>query len=113
MEKGGRGTGFTLGDKLTWLASTVMDDTWQPIFLRCGIADGCMAIAPFGPKVPQAVQDLVMQTKADIESGKLVVFQGPILAQDGSTKVAAGETLSDEAMGSVDWFVQGVVGSPK
>ena len=107
------GTGFTLGDKLTWLASTVLDGTWEPIFLRCGIADGCMAIAPFGPKVPQDVQDLVAQTKADIESGKTVVFAGPIVDQDGNVKVAEGEVLSEEAMGSVDWFVDGVIGSPK
>jgi basic membrane lipoprotein Med (substrate-binding protein (PBP1-ABC) superfamily) len=107
------GTGFTLGDKLTWLASTVLDGTWEPIFLRCGIADGCMAIAPFGPKVPQEVQDLVAQTKADIESGTTVVFAGPIVDQDGNVKVAEGEVLSEEAMGSVDWFVDGVIGSPK
>jgi basic membrane protein A len=107
------GTGFTLGDKLTWLASTVLDGTWQPIFLRCGMADGCMAMAPFGPKVPQDVQDLVMQTKADIEAGNIVVFKGPITAQDGTVKVAEGETLTEDAMGSVDWFVEGVVGSPK
>ena len=107
------GTGFTLGDKLTWLASTVIDDTWEPIFLRCGISDGCMAIAPFGPKVPKEVQDLVMQAKADIESDTIIVFKGPILDQDGNVKVAEGEVLTDDAMGSVDWFVQGVIGSPK
>ena len=107
------GTGFTLGGKLTWLASTVLDGTWEPIFLRCGISDGCMAIAPFGPKVPQEVQDLVMQTKADLESGTTVVFKGPIVDQDGNVKVAEGEVLSDENMGSVDWFVEGVTGSPK
>ena len=107
------GTGFTLGGTLTWLASTVIDGTWEPIFLRCGIADGCMAIAPFGPKVPQEVQDLVMQAKADIEAGNIVVFKGPIKDQDGNIKVADGEVLSDDAMGSVDWFVEGVIGSPK
>jgi basic membrane lipoprotein Med (substrate-binding protein (PBP1-ABC) superfamily) len=107
------GTGFTLGGKLTWLASTVVDGTWEPIFLRCGIADGCMAIAPFGPKVPQDVQDLVAQTKTDLESGKLVVFKGPIQDQNGNVKVAAGQVLTDDAMSSVDWFVKGVIGSPK
>lgn len=107
------GTGFTLGGKLTWLASTVLDGTWQPIFLRCGIADGCMAIAPFGPKVPQEVQDLVMQVKADIEAGKIVVFAGPITDQDGTVRIAEGEVLTDDQMSSVDWFVKGVVGSPK
>lgn len=107
------GTGFTLGDKLTWLASTVLDGTWKPIFLRCGLADGCMAIAPFGPKVPQEVQDLVMQKEAEINAGTLVVFKGPIVDQDGTVRVADGEILSADVMGSVDWFVKGVTGSPK
>jgi basic membrane protein A len=107
------GTGFTLGGKLTWLASTVLDGTWKPIFLRCGMADGCMAIAPFGPKVPQAVQDLVLQKKNEIEAGTLVVFQGPIVDQAGKIRVAKGEVLSADAMSSVDWFIKGVVGSPK
>jgi len=107
------GTGFTLGGKLTWLASTVMDGTWTPIFLRCGMADGCMAMAPFGPKVPQEVQDLVMQKKAEIEAGTLVVFKGPLSDRDGNLKVADGEVLSPDAMGSADWFVKGVVGNPK
>ena len=107
------GTGFTLGDKLTWLASTAVDGTWEPIFLRCGIADGCMAIAPFGDKVPQDVQDAVMQAKAEIEGGTLVVFAGPIVDQDDNVKVAEGEVLTDDLMASVDWFVKGVVGNPK
>jgi basic membrane lipoprotein Med (substrate-binding protein (PBP1-ABC) superfamily) len=107
------GIGFTLGDKLTWLASTVLDGTWEPIFLRCGIADGCMAMAPYGPKVPQEVQDTVNQTRADIEAGTTVVFTGPVVDQDGTVRVAEGEVLAADAMSAVDWFVKGVTGSPK
>lgn len=107
------GIGFTLGDTLTWLASTVIDGTWTPIFLRCGIADGCMAMAPFGPNVPQEVQDAVNQTRADIEAGTTVVFAGPVVDQDGTVRVAEGEVLAEDAMSSVDWFVQGVIGSPQ
>lgn len=107
------GQGFTLGDKFTWLASTVLDKTWEPIFLRCGLADGCMAIAPFGPKVPKEVVDKVAQVQADLESGKIVTFAGPIKDQNGEIKIKEGEVLTDDAMSNVDWFVQGVVGSPK
>ncbi len=107
------GTGFTLGDKLTWLASTVIDGTWKPIFLRCSMAEGCMAIAPFGPKVPQEVKDAVNNAKADLDAGKIVVFKGPIKDQDGNVKVAEGAVLTDDAMSSVDWFVEGVIGKPK
>jgi len=107
------GIGYTLGGKLTWLASTVIDGTWEPIFLRCGIADGCLAMGPFGPNVPQDVQDQVLQVKDAIESGEFVVFAGPILDQEGNVVVAEGEVLTPELMNSVDWFVQGVTGSPK
>jgi basic membrane lipoprotein Med (substrate-binding protein (PBP1-ABC) superfamily) len=107
------GIGYTLGGKLTWLASTVLDGTWEPIFLRCGIADGCMEMAPYGPKVPQEVKDAVEQARADLEAGTKVVFAGPIVDQDGNVKVAEGEELTADLMGSVDWFVKGVVGSPK
>ena len=107
------GIGHTLGGTLTWLTSTVIDGTWEPIFLRCGIGDGCMAMAPFGPKVPQEVQDQVMQVKDEIVAGNISVFAGPIVDQDGNVVVAEGEELPVEVMGSVDWFVQGVIGSPK
>ncbi len=107
------GTGYTLGDTLTWLTSTVIDGTWEPIFLRCGLWDGCMAMAPFGPRVPQEVQDEVMDVSGAIESGELVVFAGPIFDQDGNVVVAEGEQLTPDQMSSVDWFVQGMIGSPQ
>src|SRR5450830_1696472 len=107
------GSGFTLGDKFTWLASTVMDKTWTPIFLRCGLADGCMAIAPYGPEVPQEVKDKVAEVQAGLEAGTIVTFAGPIVDQDGNEKIKKGEVLTDDAMSTVDWFVKGVVGNPK
>lgn len=107
------GSGFTLGGKFTWLASTVIDKTWKPIFLRCGLADGCMAVAPFGPEVPQTVIDKFNQVQADLQSGKIKTFAGPIKDQDGNIKIKEGEVLTEDAMSNVDWFVQGVVGSPK
>ncbi len=107
------GSGYTLGGTLTWLTSTVLDGTWEPIFLRCSLWDGCMALAPFGPKVPQEVQDEVMAVSDSIESGETVVFAGPIYDQDGNVVVAEGDELTADVMSSVDWFVQGMVGSPK
>ena len=71
------GTGFTLGDKLAWLASTVIDGTWKPIFLRCGMADGCMAMAPYGPKVPQEVKDAVAKVRGELAAKTLVPSRAP------------------------------------
>jgi basic membrane protein A len=107
------GTGFTLGGKVIFLTQSVIDKTWKPIFLRCGVKDGCMAVAPFGAKVPKDVQDKVTQAMKDADDGKIVVFKGPIKDQTGAVKVAEGKTLTDDQLGSLDWFVEGVTGSPK
>lgn len=107
------GTGYTLGGTLTWLTSTVLDGTWEPIFLRCSLFDGCMEMAPFGPLVPQEVQDEVLAVSADVEDGTIVVFAGPVVDQDGNVVVAEGEVLTPDVMGSIDWFVEGIIGSPK
>jgi basic membrane protein A len=70
-------------------------------------------MGPFGPNVPQEVQDEVFGVKDDIEAGNTVVFTGPVLDQEGNAVVAEGEVLTPDMMSSVDWFVQGVTGSPK
>jgi basic membrane protein A len=81
--------------------------------MRCSVADGCMAIAPFGPKVPEEVKTKFAAALADLEAGTITIFKGPILDQDGTVRVKEGETLTDEQLGNVDWFVKGVIGQPK
>ena len=107
------GTGFTLGDKMTWIASTVIDGTWKPMFKRWGMADGVMAVAPFGPSVPQEVKDAVNAANTALNAGEIVVFKGPIKDQEGNIKVAEGEVLTDDLLSSSDWFVEGVIGQAK
>jgi basic membrane protein A and related proteins len=107
------GTGFTLGPTLVKLTQSVIDGTWTPIFLRCGISDGCMALAPWGPKVPQEVKDKVAQALKDIDSGKIVLLAGPIVDQGGNVVVKQGEVLTEDLMANVTWFVKGVLGSTK
>jgi basic membrane lipoprotein Med (substrate-binding protein (PBP1-ABC) superfamily) len=107
------GVGFTFGDTMTKQAQAVIDGTWKPEFLRCGVAEGCMQIAPFGPNVPQAAKDKVTELLDTLKAGNLAVFEGPIVDQEGKKRVPAGGTLTDEELGTVDWFVKGVIGSPK
>jgi basic membrane protein A len=108
------GTYYTLGPTLTWLTQEVIDGKWGDApFVTCGISAGCMGIAPFGPKVPQAVQDLVKAKLAEIDAGTLVVFKGPIMDQNGTVVIPEGDVLTPDRMSGVDWFVKGVVGSPK
>ena len=107
------GSGYTLGGKLTWLASTVLDGTWTPIFLRCSLQEECMELSEFGKAVPQDVQDAVLKAVDDLDAGTVLTFAGPITDQDGNIVVAEGEVLTDDMMSNVDWMVEGMVGSPK
>jgi basic membrane protein A len=50
---------------------------------------------------------------AEIDAGTLVVFKGPIVDQNGTVVIPEGAVLTPDKMSGVDWFVKGVVGSPK
>ncbi len=74
------------------------------------MADGILDLAPFGDMVPQEVQDEVNAAKAQIIDGTLHPFTGPITDNTGELRVEEGETMSDEALLSFDWLVEGVTG---
>jgi simple sugar transport system substrate-binding protein len=75
-----------------------------------GIKDGMNDLVSVNSAVPDAAKKLVAQKKADIVAGKFHVFQGPIKGQDGKDVVAAGKTLTDKEIDSIDWYVEGVEG---
>jgi hypothetical protein len=43
-------------------------------------------------------------------SGKFKVFSGPMKLQDGTTKLAAGQTFTDADIDSIKFYVEGVEG---
>ena len=66
--------------------------------------------APLGNHA-QNVRDLTEAAKADIKSGKLVVFTGPIKDQKGVERIPTGMVPSDKELLGMDWFVEGVIGT--
>jgi basic membrane protein A len=83
---------------------------WETHQFWGGLADGIVELAEYSPKVPQEVRDLVEEEKQKIIDGE-DVFCGPIMQQDGSELVPAGECMSDEEMLNLSVFVEGVVGT--
>lgn len=90
---------------------SVMNGTWKSEGYVGNLADGMVDIAPFGKNVPQDVRDLVEQKKQEIIEGAFHVFDGPLYDQDGNLRAGEGETLSDEDIFSMDWFVKGISGT--
>ncbi len=75
-----------------------------------GIKEGMNDLVSLSANVPAAAKKMVEEKKALIKDGKLAVFTGPIKGSDGSIKVAAGKTLTDKEIDSINWYVEGVQG---
>lgn len=89
----------------------VKEGTWKSEEYWGPISDGVVGLAPFGPMVPEDVKQLVETKKQELIDGKFDVFTGPIKDQTGQERVAAGQTMTDAEMLSLDWFVEGVDGT--
>ena len=87
-----------------------MNKTWKTGAYWGGASDGIIDLAPISDKVPADVKEMVTAKQADIKSGKLDVFAGPLKGQDGTVKVPEGKTMTDGEMLGMNWFVAGVDG---
>jgi basic membrane protein A len=87
------------------------NDEWGSHSYWGHMSDGILDLASFGDMVPQEVRDEVNAAKQEIMSGDLHPFIGPIRDNNGELKVADGETMTDDALLSFNWLVEGVVGS--
>lgn len=95
----------------TKVVKQVQEGTWKAESAWPGMEEGVVELSPFGPMVPQNVQDAVNAKKAEIIAGTYKVFTGPIKDQTGVVKIAEGVTATDEELLGMMWFIQGVVGT--
>jgi basic membrane protein A len=93
------------------VVQSVIDGTWATHQYYGGFKENMVDIAPFGKNVPQDIQDFVNAKKQEIHDGAFEVFAGPIIDQSGAEKLAAGETMKQEDILVMDYFVKGVKGT--
>ena len=98
------------GDYYTKTAQSVLDGKWQPGNLWGGMKDGMIDVEAFNESLPKEVVDLVEARAAAIKAGEFHPFTGPIVTNEGKEVAAKGTVLSDEQLGSMNFYVQGVVG---
>ncbi len=98
------------GDYYTRRAREVLAGTWAPGNVWGGVREGMVKVEHFGPKVPKAVQDEVLARQRDIAAGRLLPFAGPVVDNEGRTRVAAGAALDDAQILGMNWLAAGVVG---
>jgi basic membrane protein A and related proteins len=89
----------------------LLDGTWKSEDTWGGFAADMVHMAPYSDKLPPEVIAAAEQVKADITSGKLHPFAGPLKKQDGSVAVEAGQVASDGELAGMMYYVEGVVGA--
>ncbi|GAU07962.1 membrane protein [Desulfoplanes formicivorans] len=95
------------------IVTQVQNGTWKTGSYWPGLESGIIDLAPFGPMVPQDLQEKVLAAKKAIIDGTLKVFAGPVKDQTGKVVIPAGTSATDEQLLGMDWLVQGVQGSTK
>lgn len=76
------------------------------------LASGMVELGPINPEVPEKVRKEVEAAEAEIKSGELVMFTGPISSNTGEQKLAKGESWSTpaEVYENSTFLVEGVEG---
>ena len=75
-----------------------------------GIETGMVSMAPLSSNAKPGIKEKVENERERLISGTFDVFYGPIRDNNGSVRVAEGESMTDAAMlNEFDWYVEGVV----
>lgn len=97
----------------TGMVETVQNGGTIDNFVRGGLAEGFIKMSPLGSAVTDAARAQFEATKAEIMKGGFAAYKGALKDNTGTERVAAGAALveTDVAIESIDWLVDGVIGS--
>lgn len=97
----------------TGMVKTVQDGGSIDNFVRGGLAEGFVKMSDLGPAVSDTARNQFEATKAEIMKGGFAAIKGPLNDNEGNLIAAAGESYqeSDVALESMDYLVEGVIGS--
>jgi len=94
------------------IAESVHQKTWKSEKIWWGMSTGLVDISPLNTAlVPADMQQFIESKRQEIISGSAKIFYGPISDQQGKIRIPANTLASDEELLSMDYFIQGVVGS--
>ena len=98
------------GGFYTRVTESVLAGTWTPVPVWGGIASGMVDIAAIDPKLPAAMRSTVQAKRQAIVDGTFKPFGAPLVDNRGTVRLATG-WLDDAKIKTMDWFVDGVIGS--
>ncbi len=97
------------GNYYTKVVKAAIAGNWNPENVWGGYKEGMIKLAPLNPSLPAELRNRIASMEKQLTAGTLHPFAGPVVDQDGKTRVAAGETMSDGDLSGMDYYVEGVV----
>lgn len=86
----------------------VQSGRWQSQDFWGGFGAEMLSIASMNDNLPKEVQQAVWKSYNEIKSGAFKPFTGPITSNRGELVVAAGHSLTDQELATVNWYVEGI-----
>jgi basic membrane protein A len=109
--------GWLTGEYWDWgplyvsIAQSVLNHTWVAGDDSHGAQCPYGKLSTLGQAVPKDVQQKALSLFHDLDSGKMIVFKGPLTDREGKVRIPAGQVADNKFAGSIDWLVPGVEGS--
>ena len=74
-----------------------------------------MRTSPYGTAVGEAARQQAEDVRTQLMAGTFVIFKGPLQSNTGTKVIPAGEqrAQTDLSLESMDWLLEGVIGSTK
>jgi len=113
--------GFLTGAEWNWskvyldYADMIKNKKTIPNLVRGGLKEGVVKSSPYGKVVSATAKTAADKVRKKFMDGSMIVYAGPLKYNTGKPVIPAGKSYSqtDIWLESMDWLVDGVIGSTK
>ncbi|MFM2446634.1 MAG: hypothetical protein RI936_1081 [Pseudomonadota bacterium] len=98
------------GDYYTERAQKTIDGKWELKPIWGGIKEGMIKVEGVAESVPKEAVDAMRKVEDEIRAGTFHPFTGPIKSNEGKEILAKDAKATDEQLGGMNYYVDGVVG---
>jgi basic membrane protein A and related proteins len=98
------------GAYYTRRTQAMLDGKWTTGSVWMGMSDGAIKLEAINASVPKDVVDMVTAKGEEIRGGRFHPFSGPIRTNEGKDVLAKDAVMTDEQLGQMNFYVDGVVG---
>ena len=86
-----------------------LEGNWKSESLWFGVDLDATRLVSISPKVPSSILSEIEEIRTQMANKTFNIFKGPITDIEGRTRLGPDQTLKDEDLIGMEWFVKGVI----